>query len=263
MAKKRVRVVVSGALGRMGKAAVQTFIENNKEFELVAGVVRDLGNVEDHVQEELLSMGVTLTDNLRDTLQRKQVDVLVELTTAESVYHNSRLALESGIKTVIGATGLSDEEITELTKISKRHHVGCIIAPNFAIGAILMMQFAQKTSKYFGKCEIIEFHHDRKIDAPSGTSIKTAKMIAGSNPSINSSNKTKHAATKIESNIPIHSVRLPGFVAHQEVIFGGVGQTLTIRHDSIDRSSFMPGILLAARKVMQLEELIYGLEHII
>jgi len=189
--------------------------------------------------------------------------VLVELTTAESVYHNSRLALESGIKTVIGATGLSDEEIAELSKISKRHHVGCIIAPNFAIGAILMMQFSQKASKYFGKCEIIEFHHDRKIDAPSGTSIKTAKMIAGTNPSINSSNRTNHAATKIESNIPIHSVRLPGFVAHQEVVFGGVGQTLTIRHDSIDRSSFMPGILLAARKVMQLEELIYGLEHII
>jgi 4-hydroxy-tetrahydrodipicolinate reductase len=247
----------------MGKSAVQTFIDNDQEFELVAGVVRDLGNVEDHVKEELLAMGVQLTDNLRDTLQRKQVDVLVELTTAESVYHNSRLALESGIKTVIGATGLSDEEIAELDKISKRHHVGCIIAPNFAIGAILMMQFSQKASKYFGKCEIVEFHHDRKIDAPSGTSVKTAKMIASTNRSINSSNKTNHAATKIESNIPIHSIRLPGFVAHQEVIFGGVGQTLTIRHDSIDRSSFMPGILLATRKVMQTEELIYGLEQII
>ncbi len=247
----------------MGKSAVQTFIDNDQEFELVAGVVRDLSNVEDHVKEELLAMGVQLTDNLRDTLQRKQVDVLVELTTAESVYHNSRLALESGIKTVIGATGLSDEEIAELDKISKRHHVGCIIAPNFAIGAILMMQFSQKASKYFGKCEIVEFHHDRKIDAPSGTSVKTAKMIASTNRSINSSNKTNHAATKIESNIPIHSIRLPGFVAHQEVIFGGVGQTLTIRHDSIDRSSFMPGILLATRKVMQTEELIYGLEQII
>ncbi len=263
MSKKKVRVVVSGALGRMGKSAVQTFLDNRQEFELVAGTVRDLSNIDPIVRDELTSMGVPLSDNLKDTLQGKQIDVLVELTTAESVYHNSRLALENGIKTVIGATGLSDEEIADLSNISKRHHVGCIIAPNFAIGAILMMQFAQRASKYFGKCEIIEYHHDRKIDAPSGTSVKTAKMIYGTNPSINSSNRTNHAATKIENNIPIHSIRLPGLVAHQEVIFGGVGQTLSIRHDSIDRSSFMPGILLASRKVMQVEELIYGLEQII
>ena len=303
----RPRVVVAGALGKMGKAAVDTFIEHSKEFELVAGIVRDLGNVDPKIISELDKHGVTLYDNLADVLHRGNVDILVELTTPDSVYENSKLALANGVRPVIGATGLSDEDINELSKLCDKNHVGGIIAPNFAIGAILMMKFAAEAAKYMNRYEIIELHHDKKIDSPSGTAIKTAKLIslnakgenkAGglytkslseklpdarlarteeaelTNASMmtpkgerNNADGTLQTGSKargdIHYGVPIHSIRLQGFVASQEVIFGGLGQTLTIKHDTIDRSSFMPGILIACEKVMKLNKLVYGLENLL
>lgn len=259
----KIKVVVAGALGRMGSEAVETFLAAGDKFELVAALVRKLDGVAEHQKEAFTKKGVRLSDDLKEVIHNNEVDVLVELTTPASVYQNSKFALENGVRPVVGATGLSDEELQYLAKLSDRNKIGAIIAPNFAIGAILMMQFAQKAAKYMDKCEIIEMHHDKKVDAPSGTALKTAKIIKDARPDINSKDPCEHPSTANYENIPIHSLRLPGLVAHQLVVYGGVGQTLTIRHDSIDRSSFMPGIKLCAEKVMGLEHLVYGMENIL
>lgn len=262
--KNKPKVIVVGALGKMGKAAIDIFLSNSEKFELVGGIVRDLNNVPSETLKDFEKQGVKLYDNLAEVLHRGAVDILVELTTPDSVYENSKLAILNGVRPVIGATGLTDDDINELCSLSNKNHVGAIIAPNFAIGAILMMKFAAEAAQYMDRYEIIEMHHDKKIDAPSGTAIKTAKLI-----SLNSKGKNQTGAINSKSRgeehygVPIHSLRLQGFVASQEVIFGGLGQTLSIRHDTIDRSSFMPGILLACEKVMGLNKLIYGLENLL
>lgn len=250
---EKIRVVVSGALGRMGLNAVETVLANSDKFELIAGVVRDLGNVDPKVKADLEERGCRLSSNLKAELETGNVDVLVELTTPRTVFTNSEMALKHGVRPVIGATGLTEEDIQHLSKLSSQNEIGAIIAPNFAIGAILMMQFAKQATQYFDKYEIIELHHDKKLDAPSGTAIKTAQAIEAI---------AKNYPHK-QQIVPTHSVRLPGIVANQEVIFGGVGQTLTIKHDTIDRSSFMPGIMLCAEKVMGLKTLVYGMENIL
>ncbi|MFM7457412.1 MAG: 4-hydroxy-tetrahydrodipicolinate reductase [bacterium] len=243
----RIKVIVSGALGRMGSEAIRTFIEHKDEFELVAGTVRDTSNIDPKLLKNYEEMGVHITDDLTGLVQAAKGDVLVELTTPDSVFENSLLALKNGVRPVIGATGLSEEDLKELSLLAKKNQIGAIVAPNFALGAILMMRFAVEASKYYKKAEIIELHHDKKVDMPSGTAIKTAHLMG------KSTNK----------DIPIHSVRLPGLVAKQQVIFGSTGETLTIEHNSIDRSCFMPGITLSARKVVEINQLIYGLENII
>lgn len=178
------------------------------------------------------------------------------------------IALSHGVRPVVGTTGFSETDIEELRRLAEEKELGAIIAPNFAIGAILMMKFAQMAANYFEDVEIIEKHHDRKLDAPSGTAIKTAELIS----KVRQSKQQGHPDEKEElvgarganvDGMRIHSVRLPGLVAHQEVIFGGVGQTLTIRHDSLNRESFMPGVKLAVEAVLNLKTLVYGLEHII
>jgi len=178
------------------------------------------------------------------------------------------IAFRHHVRPVVGTTGFSDEVIAELSQIAKEKEIGAIIAPNFALGAVLMMKFSQMAAKFFQDVEIIEQHHDQKLDAPSGTALKTAKMIT----ELREKKEQGHPEEKetlegvrggsIEG-IRIHSVRLPGLVAHQQVLFGGEGQTLTIRHDSINRASFMPGIKLAVETVMKLDMLVYGLENII
>jgi 4-hydroxy-tetrahydrodipicolinate reductase len=165
-------------------------------------------------------------------------DVVVDFTTPEAAPHNVRQCLAEGVHVVVGTTGWDLDEIEGLTGAN------VFVAPNFAVGAVLMMQFAAEASRHMAKAEIVELHHDRKVDAPSGTAARTAALMEG--------------------DVPIHSVRLPGLVAHHEVVLGDVGQTLTIRHDSLDRSSFMPGVLLAVRKVGSLDHSpVVGLEHLI
>lgn len=202
-----------------------------------------------------------------EAFSRVQADVLVDFTIPEVVYEHTRTALECGIRPVVGTTGLTQDQLYELDKLSQEKQLGAIIAPNFAIGAVLMMKFAQIAAKYMPHLEIIEYHHDKKLDAPSGTAKKTAELISQSRVEI----KQGHPQEKetIEGvrggyvdGFRIHSVRLPGFVAHQEVIFGDEGQILTIRHDSLHRSSFMPGVKMAIERVMKLDHMVYGLEHI-
>ena len=213
-----IRVVVAGAAGRMG-ATVCDAVTGAEDMELTGRADPELG--------------VSVEDVLGDA------DVLVDFTRPDTALENIRLAVGAGVHAVVGTTGFDIAEIAAMPGDGK-----VLVAPNFAIGAVLMMRFATEASRIMAKAEIIELHHDRKLDAPSGTAARTAELMEG--------------------DVPIHSVRLPGLVAHQEVILGDVGQTLTIRHDSTDRTSFMPGVLLAIRKVGSLEHSpVVGLEHLL
>lgn len=262
-----IKVVVAGATGKMGSEAIKMILRE-PDFKLIGAIAspRSTGDI-----GEFIGIGpidINISHTLEQVLANHQVDVLVDLTTPEHVKENMLVALKHDVRPVVGTTGLSADDIAEIAQLSKERGVGAIIAPNFAIGAILMMKFAEQAAKYMPHVEIIEKHHDQKLDAPSGTARKTAELIAQAREEM----KQGHPDEKEEldgargafyNGFRIHSVRLPGLVAHQQVIFGGEGQTLTIQHDSIHRSSFMPGISLAIKHVQKLDRLIYGLEHII
>jgi 4-hydroxy-tetrahydrodipicolinate reductase len=189
-----------------------------------------------------------LGKSLAEAIDELRPEVVVDFTVPDSAYENAALCLENGVHAVVGTTGITDDQLESLEQAASGSDANCFIAPNFAIGAVLMMQASRLAARHMPRCEIIELHHDQKLDAPSGTAKRTAGLIA--------------AETGGEPP-PIHSVRLPGLVAHQEVIFGGLGQTFTIRHDSIARESFMPGVLLAVRRVGELDGLVVGLEHLL
>ena len=242
-----IKVIVIGAKGKMGSTTVQA-INDAAHLQLCAAI--DIG------------------DSLIDTCTQHQPDVAVDFTHPSSVFENTKCLIEHNVRPVIGTSGLSVEQIEELSEWASQKKCGTLICPNFAIGAILMMKLSKEIAAYMPHCEIIEMHHNQKADAPSGTATKTAELIQSANPNINHTQLEEKeivpgARGGNYQNIPIHSVRLPGYVAHQEIIFGGQGQTLRLRHDSIDRTSFMPGVILAVEKVMTLEHLIYGLDNVI
>lgn len=197
-----------------------------------------------------------------------EADVWIDFTIPKVAYEHTRFALEHGLAPVVGTTGFTTEEITDLIDLSREKNIGGLIAPNFAIGAVLLMQFAAQAAKYFPNVEIIDLHHDKKKDAPSGTAVKTAELISQVR------QPQGQGAPDEEESLPgarganyqgmhIHSVRLPGLVAHQEVIFGSQGEGLTLRHDSYDRVSFMTGVNLGVKEVVKRHELVYGLEHLL
>lgn len=220
-----IRVVVSGAAGRMGQAVCET-VSGADDTELSAKADP--------------ALGVELADAL------SEADVVVDFTRPDTALANAMACLEAGVHVVVGTTGF---DLDALRQAAEASEANCFVAPNFAIGAVLLMEVAQKIAPHMPECEIVELHHNKKLDAPSGTAKRTAELISS-------------AGGKVHQ--PIHSVRLPGLVAHQEVIFGGEGQTLSIRHDSIDRHSFMPGVLLAVRKVGGLpDRFTVGLEKLL
>jgi len=261
-----IRIIVAGPRGNMGQEALQ-MINNERDFKLVACIDRKHNGKNVLDIPSLPNIDAPIFSDPQTCLEQIEADILLDLTIPEVGYKHTKLALQHNVRPVVGTTGFTTEQIDELTKFAKQQKTGAIIAPNFAIGAILMMKFSQIAAKYFPDVEIIEKHHDRKIDAPSGTAIKTAEMI-----SQNRELKTqghpdeyetiKHARGAQFESMRIHSVRLPGLVAHQEVIFGSTGETLSIKHDSLNRQSFMTGIKLAIEQVVDLQELIYGLENI-
>ena len=208
-----------------------------------------------------------LGDNLPEIIDQTKAQVVVDFTTAAVAMETSADIIQAGARPVIGTSGLLPEQVAELKNLCKKQKLGGVIAPNFAIGAVLMMKYSQDAAKYFPHAEVIEMHHDGKVDAPSGTAIKTANLIAVARSSVPQKIAEKEIITGARGanaeDVRIHSVRLPGLVAHQQVLFGGQSQTLTIRHDSIHRDSFMPGVCLACKKVMDLHELVYGLEHLL
>lgn len=256
----KIKVLVSGANGRMGKTVVE-MVQKDEELELAGGV----DPAYDGTKKEI---GFSVYSSLEEAIIAENPDVLVDFTTPHVVMENAQIALRMGVRPIIGTTGLTIEEIEILDKLAKENATGGLIAPNFAIGAVLMMKFAAIAAKYMPHVEIIELHHDQKLDAPSGTAVKTAELIARERKEIHQGHpdekETIQGSRGGELNgFRIHSVRLPGLVAHQEVIFGDLGQTLTIRHDSISRESFMPGVNLAIKKVKHLSDIVYGLEHLL
>jgi 4-hydroxy-tetrahydrodipicolinate reductase len=213
-------------------------------------------------------IGVMVGNDLQTVINETKPQVMVDFTNPEAVMNNIRIAIKNGVCPIVGTTGLSEKDIEEVQTLCTKSKVNAIISPNFSIGAILMMKLAQETAKYLPHVEIIELHHDQKLDAPSGTALRTAELIAGVRGVLRQGHpdefeKLTGARGGDLAGIRLHSVRLPGYVAHQEVIFGGIGQTLTIRHDSISRESFMPGVLLACKKVLTVDGLVLGLENIL
>ncbi|MDR7520865.1 MAG: 4-hydroxy-tetrahydrodipicolinate reductase [Armatimonadota bacterium] len=262
-----IRIAVSGAAGRMGRAAVRA-IAREPDLRLVAALGRERGVGQDAGEVAGAGpLGVAITAEF-DAVVAAQPDVLVEFAPGRAAGEHARAALEAGVRPVVGSTGLSTEEIGALTALAAQRRVGAVIAPNFAVGAVLMMEFARTAARFLPHAEIIELHHDRKRDAPSGTALRTARLIAEARgdppaPAVKEEELVIGARGGTSDGVRVHSVRLPGLVAHQEIIFGGPGQTLTIRHDSLNEESFMPGLLLAIRRVGDLQGLVYGLEHLL
>ena len=241
-----IKVGVLGARGRMGAEVVKAVTEA-ADLELVAAL--DLG------------------DSL-DQFKSSGAQVVVDFTTPDSVMANLEFLIANGINTVVGTTGFDAARISKLEKlIAANSKVGVLIAPNFAIGAVLMMEFATKAAKYFESAEIIELHHPNKVDAPSGTASRTAELMSKARKDAGLAAMPDATTTSLDGargatvgDIPVHSVRLRGLIAHQEVLLGGLGETLTIRHDSLDRAGFMPGVLLGVRKIISKPGLTIGLE---
>lgn len=267
-----IRVAVCGASGRMGRAVVRAVSETDDMSVVAAIDLHDQG-MDAGILAGLQSIGVPVEDDLEMALKHSRPDAVVDFSVTEAILLNARASLSSGAAAVIGATGLREEDLAELSRLSKELGVPVFIAPNFAIGAVLLMQFAAQAARYMPDAEIIEMHHPGKRDAPSGTALRTAEIIAAARESAGVHPVTAPPGAfeilagarggRGDHEIPCHSVRLPGLVAHQEVIFGAEGQTLTLRHDSIDRTSFMPGVLLALRKVKGLSGLTIGLENLL
>jgi 4-hydroxy-tetrahydrodipicolinate reductase len=261
-----IRVLVNGCFGRMGSEVVSA-VSTAEDMQLVAGVDAKAGQKHALLDADGNKLAPVF-DDLADAIAKVTPDVMVDFTHPSAVAGNLEVALVRGVDCVVGTTGLTTERLTDL---AARATSGTTLfyAPNFTTGAVLMMQFARMAARYFPDCDVIEFHHDGKADAPSGTAVRTAQIIAEARQSASPApgRETEIAGCEgargaLVDGVYVHSIRNAGYVAHQEVIFGSAGQTLTIRHDSIDRSSYMPGVLLAIRGVGDREGLIIGLEHL-
>ena len=249
-----IKVAICGACGKMGREVVKAVTEDDK-LELVAKID--------------ICGGQGVFESIEKALEVSPIDVLVDFTQPKSIFANAKLCLNKGIRPVIGTTGLSDTQIDELQKLSQAKGVSCLIAPNFSTGAVLLMMFSAQAAKYFDNAEIIELHHNQKKDAPSGTAVKTAKMMAEAKETFAKGNceeveliEGSRGGTSY-SDIHIHSVRMPGYIASQEVIFGSSGQIFKIKHDTMDRACYMSGVILAVKHVMKENDFIYGLENIL
>lgn len=262
-----IRVMVCGAYGKMGREVLKAVMQD-PDLELVGAVDTNSSFADVGDLIGTAKTGVIVDNNLEKVITESKPQVVVEFTRPDAVMPNIRTAIRHGVRPVVGTTGLTPADIEEVKALCETHQLSTLIAPNFSLGAVLMMKIAKDTAKYFPHVEIIELHHDQKLDAPSGTALRTAELIAENRGYLRQGHpdeeeKVAGARGSDVEGIRIHSVRLPGYVAHQEVIFGGLGQTLSIRHDSISRESFMPGVTLACKKVVDVQGLIYGLEHIL
>jgi len=263
-AMKQIKVVVSGALGKVGEKVV-VGVSRDPALSLVGAV--DVLAVQEYLDVPEVSK-VPLTKDLSPLLLKCKPQVLVDFTIAEAAIAAARIAIKQKVNLVIGTTGISDSSLKEIDQMAKDNNVGVVIAPNFALGAVVLMHLAKIAAKYFDHAEIIELHHNQKADSPSGTALATAKDMVQSRgkPFILAETRTENIGGtrggQVEG-IAIHSVRLPGLVASEEVIFGGQGQTLTLRHDTINRECFVPGVVLAIKEVVMRKGLVYGLDELL
>jgi 4-hydroxy-tetrahydrodipicolinate reductase len=258
---KPIRVAVHGALGKMGQTLVNALC-SEPEMQLVGAT--DIKATQDYLTLPDGSARIPLSQELGTILNSYKPQVVVDFSTAEAVMPLVRLTTEHGVNLVIGTTGMSAEDIKEIDSLAKAKGVGIVMAPNFALGAVLMMHLAKIAGKYLDFAEIIELHHEGKLDAPSGTALATARAMAQARgkPFSTPAGKAESRGKQVEG-ISIHSVRLPGLLAHQEVILGGAGQTLSIRHDTSGRDCYMPGVMLAIKEVVKKKGLIYGLDSLL
>lgn len=272
-----IPVIVNGAAGKMGREVIKAVAQ--AEDMILMGALDTSPEHQGKDAGELAGLSealeVPITNQLEPMLgyvageRQLQPGVMVDFTHPDTVYNNVRSAIAYGIRPVVGTTGLSPEQLKELSDFAEKASTGCLIIPNFSIGMVLLQQAALTASQYFDHVEIIELHHNQKADAPSGTAIKTAQLLGEMGKTFNppeveeTENIAGARGSLAEEGIRIHSVRLPGLIAHQEVIFGAEGQIYTLRHDTSHRSCYMPGVLLAIRKINQLKSLVYGLEKIL
>ncbi len=276
--KKSIPVLVSGALGRMGSEVVNSVL-NSSDCQLVAAIDTNKKNNGENISQllNLKKSEVIVSNDLEGSLcsisqdyrNEKIKPVLVDFTHPDSVYENTRSAIAYGISPVVGTTGLTPSQINELAIFTQKANIGCAIIPNFSVGMVLLQQAASVAAKFYDNIELIEMHHNQKADSPSGTCIKTAEMIEEYPKKYNQSLVKETESLKgvrggvRDSGLNIHSIRLPGLLAHQVVIMGCPGETYTIKHDTIDRKAYMPGVLQAIRKIGKFDSLIYGLEKLI
>lgn len=240
-----IRVLINGVTGKMGQVALAA-LEKTSDFDVVAGLSR--------------------TDNLTEKLDFYKPDLALDLTSAAVVYGNTQAIINAKVRPVIGTSGLHTSQIQTLQQLCEAKNLGGIIVPNFSMGAVLLMQFAQQAAMYFSHVEIVETHHEHKHDAPSGTALRTAEMISEAQPEIATINTPKvlEGARGCEVNrIRIHSLRLPGFVAEEQVVFGAAGESLNLRHTTINHECFIPGIIRACKAAMTLPRLVVGLENLL
>jgi 4-hydroxy-tetrahydrodipicolinate reductase len=272
-----IPVIVNGAAGKMGREVIKAVAQASDL--VLMGAIDTTPEHQDKDAGELAGLSepleVPITNQLEPMLgyvageRQMQPGVIVDFTHPDAVYDNIRSAIAYGIRPVVGTTGLSPAQLQELSDFAEKASTGCLVIPNFSIGMVLLQEAAVRASQYFDHVEIIELHHNQKADAPSGTAIQTAQLLAEMGKSFNTPivEETEKIAgargSLADEGIRIHSVRLPGLIAHQEVIFGAAGQIYTLRHDTSDRSCYMPGVILAIRKVNQLKSLVYGLEKIL
>ncbi|MDC3094299.1 4-hydroxy-tetrahydrodipicolinate reductase [Prochlorococcus sp. AH-716-M10] len=276
--KKTIPVLVSGALGRMGSEVVNSVL-NSSDCELVAAIDTNKKNNGENISQllNLKKSEVIVSNDLEGSLcsisqdyrNEKIKPVLVDFTHPDSVYENTRSAIAYGISPVVGTTGLTPSQINDLAIFAQKANIGCAIIPNFSVGMVLLQQAASVAAKFYDNIELIEMHHNQKADSPSGTCIKTAEMIEEYPKKYNQNLVKETESLKgvrggvRDSGLNIHSIRLPGLLAHQVVIMGSPGETYTIKHDTIDRKAYMPGVLQAIRKIGKFDSLIYGLEKLI
>jgi 4-hydroxy-tetrahydrodipicolinate reductase len=262
------RVVVAGAAGRMGRAAVRT-IARREDMTLVGALGRTAGLGQDAGAVAGAGvLGVPIGADLGRIFLAARPTVLVDFSHGDAAVAHAEVALDHRVPAVIGATGLPAEGVERLRRRAAAEETGVLLAPNFAVGALLMMDFARRAARFLPHVEITELHHDRKRDAPSGTAARTARLVAAARgaapaPAVQETEQVAGARGGMIDGIRVHSVRLPGLVAHQEVLFGGPGQTLLIRHDSVSEECFMPGVVLAIQKAGTLRTFVEGLEHLL
>ncbi len=260
-----IKVVVQGALGRVGREVINALC-HEPEMQIVGAV--ELKIAEDYLPLPDGSGNVPFSADLDYILTRCQPNVLVDFTIAQATMPAVRIAAKQGVNLVIGTTGLAADDISEIERLAIAHKVGAVVVPNFALGAVLLIHLAKVAARYFDYAEIIELHHHQKVDAPSGTALATAKAMAQARgkpfyqPSPEQKGISDSRGRQIEG-IAIHSVRLPGLMAHHEVILGGAGQTLSIRHDTISRECYIPGVILAIKEVVKRQGLVYGLDTLL
>jgi len=261
---KSIKVVVQGALGRMGREVINALC-NEPEMQVVGAV--EMQVAEEHLTLPDSSGKVPFSSDLEYILTKCQPEVLVDFTVAQATMPAVRIATKQGVNLVIGTTGLTTDDIGEIEQLTRAHQVGAVVAPNFALGAVLMIHLAKLAGKYLDYAEIIELHHHQKVDAPSGTALSTARAMAQARgkPFYRPAESGEISGSRGEQveGITIHSVRLPGLMAHQEVILGTTGQTLRIRHDTINRQCYMPGVILAIKEVVKRQGLVYGLDALL